>query len=158
MHNTQLEPLRSHSLWLLDSLHSLWTAQIRWESVIEPSWVPVVEAVLELMSSESDTSTAKAIRKKGPVVLVLICAEIAKRPYPLTTAPASADAAKQVYYRALAQLAKNATENRAIGRLIASHLLGPLELLSTNHATIHSDTSFEVRLVPIPFLHVVSYP
>lgn len=139
--------LADHGPWLLDSLHALCNAQIRWDPPIDVAIVPLIRIALSLASRRiTNGSTRSIIHTKACIVLSFLLAELATRPAELLGGGETSKEARNSLCLSVLNLTKVSILNRPIGRLVSAHLVGHCEYLSLQVSELGAGTDFAVRM------------
>jgi hypothetical protein len=145
-YDAPMASLADHGPWLLDSLHVLCDAQLRWDPPIEVAIVPLIRIALSLASRKIPNSgTRSVIYTKSCIVLSYLLTGLSTRPAELMGDGEVNKAARESFCQSIIGLTKVSISNRAIGRLVSAHLVGHCEYLLLQVSELGSGTDFAVR-------------
>lgn len=141
--------LQEHVPWLLDSYLLLSKAQNQArEASAEDTTITNLERVSELVQAhEKCKGMQSAVRYKAYNTLALFCSDITGQPERLLRTDEHGHALKKSLSVAFVQIAKGAMKYKSISRLVASQLLGPLDILTADNTFVGTGSDFWVRLL-----------
>ncbi|KAL5628224.1 hypothetical protein BROUX41_002972 [Berkeleyomyces rouxiae] len=125
----QEEVILDYGLWILDALQYLGTAALTFHDDYKSDITPIVNIALDILDSNRfKTNSSKIIfKEKGPVVLALLCSEIASKPAVLTEENDNGQACQQTFSKALAVLIKHCIARAEVARIVTSNILPKLD-------------------------------
>ncbi|KKA30143.1 hypothetical protein TD95_002801 [Thielaviopsis punctulata] len=125
-HNVMLD----YGIWILDALQYLGIAALTFYSTCGSDVTPILNIVLSILDSDRfDSDVVRIIvQEKAPVVVSLLCSEVANMPEIFT---GDGNAARlHVFLRALIKLIKHSILRPEVGRIVSSNIVPKTEAMT----------------------------
>ncbi|PHH51422.1 Protein kinase rad3 [Ceratocystis fimbriata CBS 114723] len=125
----QEDVILEYGLWILDALQCLGTATLNFHAHFKSDITPILKIALDILDSDRfKTNSSRIIfQEKAPVVLVLLCSEIASLPQVLMEENDNGQACQHTFARALIKLVGHCIVRPEIARIVTSNILPKLD-------------------------------